>query len=112
MTTCTPQKSEWNNLEFIIPLVSTMKTLSTGKKVLFIRPKKNYYEAKRICESICGKIFLPKSSQENHEVVSLLNNEAFEGKYWMAWLRASDRILVDIFQINRLSTFLNCYFEF
>ena len=87
----------WKNLEVKSIVRPVMRTFTTGKQVLFIRRKKHYYEAKDICQSICGDIFLPISREENREAVNLLNDQATTGRYMMSWLRASDRIWINIF---------------
>ena len=92
---CIPWRPEWKNLNANAVFKPRMRTFSTGKRILYIRQKKNFTEAKRICNSICGKIFLPISSQENQEAVNLLNeiqSEIRNRKYKMIWLRATDRI--------------------
>ena len=98
---CTPWRPEWKNLDTNAVFNPILRIFSTKKRILYIRQKKNFTEAKRICHSICGKIFLPISSQENQEAVNLLNeiqSKIQNRKHNMIWLRATDRIWINYFK--------------
>ena len=68
--------------------VMISKTLSSGKKIILITRKVNFYTAVRACKAIDGKIMLPVSSSENQEINSFLFKELGNRSY--AWLRLSD----------------------
>ena len=62
-------------------------TLTTNKRLLLLHyHKADIYAAKRICESVCGKVFLPVSSEENQQAAEFLSTNGFDS----VWIRASD----------------------
>ena len=81
----------WENLFFLEEedLPYTTKLLGTGKDILLIRDYNavDIYEAKRICQAICGRVFLPVSSEENQQAAEFITSHVDE-----VWIRASDSI--------------------
>ena len=59
---------------------------NTNKKLLLINYKADIYAAKRICENVCGKVFLPETLQENEQAARTLGTQ----RMYCAWIRASD----------------------
>ena len=61
--------------------------MTSNKKLLLLHYHlADIYAAKRICESVCGKIFLPVSSEENQQGAEFLSTNGI----FAAWIRASD----------------------
>ena len=62
-------------------------TLTTNKRLLLLHYHiADIYAAKRICESVCGRVFLPVSSEENQQGAEFLSTNGLD----FAWIRASD----------------------
>ena len=84
------------------------ETLTSGKKIILIIKKVNFKTAVRACKAIDGKIILPVSSSENHEINNLLFKELGNPR---AWLRISDSgsegNWYDTFDNRRWSGFTN-----
>lgn len=85
---CSLKKPHWNinylkkqNLQY------ETTTLTTDKKVLLVKSYADIYTAKRVCDGVCGTVFLPESFAENQEAAEFLLMQA----YRYAWIRASDR---------------------
>ena len=64
--------------------------LSTSKNVIMLKPdaKKNFNEAEKLCESICGSIYFPSSLAENDEVFQIARTAKTDHED--IWLRLSD----------------------
>ena len=82
--------TRWGNLNFLDEenFLYRKKTLKTGKKILMIT---NYsvadlFEAKRVCQAICGRVFLPVSNTENKQAAEFMSSY----DVYQAWIRASD----------------------
>ena len=79
----------WENLNFLdkenLPYEKT--TLKTGKEVFLIKHAADIYQAKRVCQTICGRVFLPVSSEENQQAAEFITSHVDE-----VWIRASDSI--------------------
>ena len=79
----------WENLFFLEEedLPYTTKLLGTGKDILLIRDYNavDIYEAKRICQAICGRVFLPVSSEENQQAAEFIASYSSD-----VFLRISD----------------------
>ena len=61
-------------------------TITTDKKLLLVKSVADIYAGKRICDSVCGRVFLPISSEENQQAVEILSTHGIS----QAWLRVSD----------------------
>ena len=61
-------------------------TITTDKKLLLLKSVADIYAGKRICDSVCGRVFLPISSEENQQAVEILSTHGIS----QAWLRVSD----------------------
>lgn len=61
--------------------------ITTVKMLLLVKINVGIYAAKRVCESVCGNVFLPESSEENQQAAKFLSKHDIS----RAWLRASDR---------------------
>ena len=79
--------ARWENLNFLDKenLTYKKKTLKTGKKVLLIKHATDIYRAKRVCQAICGRVFLPVSSEENQQAAEFITSHVYQ-----VWIRASD----------------------
>ena len=86
---CSLRAPKWKNLDLLdeekFPYETT--TLKTRKKILLVKSVTNIYGAIRVCETLCGQVFLPKSSEENHQAAQFIAK--YRAKY--VWLRATDR---------------------
>ena len=92
LTICSPWENRWNNLKIILKNIHyNHRMLSTSKKLIFIKRKVHFGVAVRVCKSICGKIVLPISDEENIEIMMYLVHQDFD----RAWIRLSD-ILQDM----------------
>ena len=65
-------KYVWCNLESHNVIFET--NLVTAKKVTLLKPavKKNFRQAKKICDSICGDLYFPSTLEENNEVAAII----------------------------------------
>ena len=87
LTICSPWENRWNNLKIILKNIHyNHRMLSTSKKLIFIKRKVHFDVAVKVCNSICGKIVLPMSDEENMEIMMFLMEQDFE----RAWIRLSD----------------------
>ena len=86
--TCSPWKSEWNNLDIILSNIKyKQKTLRSSKKIIFVKRRGTFNIAVKVCQSICGKIVLPVSLEENQEIQQfIMENVGMQD----AWIRISD----------------------
>ena len=85
---CSPWTKQWNNLNFILNNIEyKQKTLRSSKKIIFIKRKEPFNVAFKVCQSICGKIILPISKEENREIKRIILD--IVGKAG-AWIRISD----------------------
>ena len=84
---CSLKSPRWENLNFLeeenLPYAET--TLNSGKEVLLINFAADIYQAKRICQTICGRVFLPVTSEENQQAAEFISTYVYH-----AWIRASD----------------------
>ena len=85
---CSLRATNWKNLNHLDQenFLYERTTLTSHKKLLLIKTIADVYGAKKICESVCGRLFLPVSNDENQEATDFL--AAHDIKY--AWLGASD----------------------
>ena len=63
-------------------------TTDTGKKLLLVKSIADIYAARRVCANVCGKVFLPISSEENQQATEFLIAHSIQ----FVWIRASDSI--------------------
>ena len=86
---CSLRYPRWENLDLLEEenFSYTTKLLSSGKKILLADSVVNVYDAMRVCQAVCGRLFLPASSDENQEAAEFITGNG--GDY--VWLRASDK---------------------
>ena len=82
--------AHWENLSYLDEedLSYEKTTVKYGKQVLLIKYITDIYQAKRICSALCGRVFLPRSSDENQQAATFISSHAVHG----VWLRASDSL--------------------
>ena len=88
---CSLKEPRWN-LGYLkaenIQYETTSLTTHTGKKLLLVKSIADIYAARRVCENVCGKVFLPISSEENQQATEFLIAHSIH----FVWIRASDSI--------------------
>ena len=86
---CSLRSPRWENLDLLEDenFPYTTKLLSSGKKVLLTDSIVSFHDAMRVCQAVCGRIFLPKSKEENQEATEFIKNNGAE----FVWLRTSDK---------------------
>lgn len=86
---CSLRAPKWENLDLLAAENFAYKriTLTSRKKLLLVQSITNIYGATRVCESICGQVFLPKSIDENQQAAEFIATH----KGGKVWLRATDR---------------------
>merc|ERR1712131_501210 len=94
-TYCSPWNIDWKNLDIFLSGVDYVKkTLKSSKKVILVKKKADFSVAEKVCKSICGKILLPISSEENSEAIRFAIKHVGFPKYWYrggnVWIRISD----------------------
>jgi len=86
---CHFKTPKWINLDLLetenFHYVKT--TLESGKQLLFVKHDTNVWGAMRVCEAVCGRLFLPISSEENEQAASFIQTQHVH----YVWLRASDK---------------------
>ena len=89
LTTTSITKHDWCNLDNYE--IAVQQRLNSSKDFIVVDEidANTYYKAKRVCEDICGRLFLPSTPKENDEVLSVLDRDgnvyAFDIEY--VWLR-------------------------
>ena len=88
-TRCSLRTPKWENRDLLTAenFSYRMTTLSSRKKLLLVKSVTNIHGATRVCETICGQVFLPKSSEENQQAAKFINTNHVSS----VWLRATDR---------------------
>ena len=84
---CSLKEPQWNFYYLMNQNLPYRRTiLTTNKKLLLVKSLVDIYAAKRVCDGVCGRVFLPVSSEENQQVARFLSTHDVSH----AWLRASD----------------------
>lgn len=85
---CSLKEPRWN-LNYLMDenLQYGTTSLTSDKKLLLVKISRDIYTAIRVCEIVCGKVFLPASIEENQQAASFLATHSI----FRAWIRASDR---------------------
>ena len=86
---CSLRSPRWENLDLLEEegFPYTTKLLKGGKKVLLTDSIVGVHDAMRVCEAVCGKLFLPRSANENQEAADFIRANGATH----VWLRTSDR---------------------
>ena len=80
---------DWCNLSNAGEIIAKT-VLLTSKNIIMLKPDshKTFYEAERLCKSICGRIYFPSTLAENNEVFQIGRKGG--SNYGDIWLRLSD----------------------
>ena len=84
-TRCSLRTPKWKNLDMLD--AEKFSYATTTLKVLLVKTVSNIYGAIRVCDTVCGQVFLPQSSEENHQAAQFITKQ--RARY--VWLRATDR---------------------
>ena len=83
-----PKSLDWCNLERNLEsdLFILEKLVSTSKKIIFVDRYKGFFDTLFFCKSICGRMFIPISQNENDEVHSIMKRNGA----WDFFIRLTD----------------------
>ena len=86
---CSLRSPKWKNLDLLMAENYSYKTttLTSGKNLLLVKSSTDIFGATRVCGTICGQVFLPKSIEENQQAAKFISSQ----KARKVWLRATDR---------------------
>ena len=75
----------YGNFKVSGEIVAKKKLASTSKKVVSIQPSANisYYDANRLCDHICGRLYFPSSLSEITDIQKYANHD----DPWKIWIR-------------------------